>query len=146
MPRKAASTAASGVPANVTTVRLVLAPGSTFNSEIPSTASIAAVICRITSGSRPSEKLGTHSMTFCMAFVAPCSVSRLRLGRNPDVVRPCKFDRARISGVSVTQNAHAGVAGEYPFKAAFRALGSVGYDDHSGVLRITNADAPAVVN
>src|SRR5207237_7572199 len=62
--RNAASTAASGLPTNVTTVRLVLAPGSTSNSETPSTDSIASVICRITFWSRPSEKFGTHSMSF----------------------------------------------------------------------------------
>src|SRR5437588_5948072 len=66
MPRKAASTAASGLPAKVTTVRFVLAPGSTLSKEIPSTDSIAAVICRMISRSRPSEKFGTHSMIFCI--------------------------------------------------------------------------------
>src|SRR3954467_1938547 len=67
IPRKAASTAASGLPAKVTTVLFVLAPGSTFRSETPSTDSIAAVICRITSRSRPSEKFGTHSMILFIA-------------------------------------------------------------------------------
>ncbi len=71
IPRNAASTAASGVPANVTTVRFVLAPGSTFSSDTPSTDSIAVVICRITSRSRPSEKFGTHSITFFIAARFP---------------------------------------------------------------------------
>src|SRR5438477_5494105 len=62
--RNAAFTAASGFPTNVTTVLFVLAPGSTSSSETPSTVSIASVIWRITSGSRPSEKFGTHSMSF----------------------------------------------------------------------------------
>src|ERR1700674_434577 len=64
IPRNAASTAASGLPAKVTTVRLVLAPGSTLSRAIPSTDSIAAVICRMISRSRPSEKFGTHSILF----------------------------------------------------------------------------------
>src|SRR6266853_1208330 len=66
MPRKAASTAASGLPTKFTTVRLVLAPGSTSSRETPSADSIAAVICRMISRSRPSEKLGTHSISFCI--------------------------------------------------------------------------------
>src|SRR5881396_3145655 len=69
MLRKAASTAASGLPTKVTTVRFVLAPGSTSSRETPSADSIAAVICRMTSRSRPSEKLGTHSMSF---FIDVC--------------------------------------------------------------------------
>ena len=65
--RNAASTAASGLPTNVTTVRFVLAPGSTSNSETPSTDAITSVICRMMFWSRPSEKFGTHSINFCMA-------------------------------------------------------------------------------
>src|SRR5215510_1599610 len=64
IPRNAASTVASGSPTKVTTVRFVLAPGSTSSNETPSTDSIASVICRITLWSRPSEKFGTHSMSF----------------------------------------------------------------------------------
>ena len=62
--RNAASTVASGSPTNVTTVRFVLAPGSTSSNETPSTVSIASVICRITFWSPPSEKFGTHSISF----------------------------------------------------------------------------------
>src|SRR5207248_9501576 len=65
--RNAASTAESGLPTNVTTVRFVLAPGSTSNSETPSTDAIASVICRMMFWSRPSEKFGTHSINFCIA-------------------------------------------------------------------------------
>ena len=61
-PAKAASTTASGSPTKVTTVRLVASPGSTSSSLTPPEASMAAVICRITALSRPSLKLGTHSM------------------------------------------------------------------------------------
>src|SRR6266403_361596 len=68
IPRNALSTAASGLPTKVTTVRLVVAPGSTSSNDTPSTDAIASVICRIMSGSRPSEKLGTHSISFCMAM------------------------------------------------------------------------------
>src|SRR5947208_1111145 len=64
IPRNAASTAASGSPTKVTTVRFVLAPGSTSSNETPSTDSIALVICRITFWSRPSENFGTHSISF----------------------------------------------------------------------------------
>src|SRR5206468_11415521 len=62
--RNAAATAASGSPTKVTTVRFVLAPGSTSSNDTPSTDSIASVICRITFCSRPSEKFGTHSISF----------------------------------------------------------------------------------
>src|SRR5436190_6921009 len=69
--RNAAFTAASGFPTNVTTVRFVLAPGSTSSSETPSTDLIASVICRITSTSRPSEKFGTHSISFFIGVWSP---------------------------------------------------------------------------
>src|SRR4030095_8485541 len=38
----------------------------TSSSETPSAEAIASVICRMISGSRPSEKLGTHSISFCI--------------------------------------------------------------------------------
>lgn len=41
---------------------VVASPGSTSSSLTPPEASMAAVICRITALSRPSLKLGTHSM------------------------------------------------------------------------------------
>src|SRR5438132_4208314 len=59
--RNAASTAASRFPTNVTTVRFVLAPGSTSSNETPPVDLMASVICRIIPSSRPSEKFGTHS-------------------------------------------------------------------------------------
>ena len=59
--RTAASTTASGDPTKVTTVRLVARPGSTSSRVTSSTDSMASVIRRMTAGSRPSEKLGTHS-------------------------------------------------------------------------------------
>src|SRR6266567_1864604 len=64
IPCNAASTATSGSPTKVTTVRFVLAPASTSSNDTPSTDSIASVICRITFWSRPSEKFGTHSISF----------------------------------------------------------------------------------
>ncbi len=66
--RNAASATGSGSPMKVTTVRLVLSPGSTSSSSTPCTASTASVISLMTDMSRPSEKLGTHSMTFFMAY------------------------------------------------------------------------------
>jgi hypothetical protein len=64
MARNAASTTASSVPIRVTTVRLVASPGSTSSSLAPSTVSICEVMASMTSRSRPSLKLGTHSMSF----------------------------------------------------------------------------------
>ena len=53
----------AGAPdAVVTTVRLVALPGSTCSSVAPSTDPIRSVMRRMTSGSRPSLKLGTHSI------------------------------------------------------------------------------------
>ena len=69
--RTAASITGSGAPTNVTTVRLVATPGSTSRSVTPSTAFIASVIRLITAMSRPSEKFGTHSMSWLTAAVPP---------------------------------------------------------------------------
>ena len=63
---KAASATASGAPTMVTTVRLVLAPGSTSRSRAPATFSIVSVISLMTAWLRPSEKLGTHSTILSM--------------------------------------------------------------------------------
>ena len=60
-PAKAASTTSSGAPTKVTTVRFVASPGSTSRTFTPPAPSIASTIRRITSLSRPSLKLGTHS-------------------------------------------------------------------------------------
>jgi hypothetical protein len=61
MPAKAACSTAAREPTNVTTVRLVSAPGSTLSSVTPLTASMASVMRLIFARSRPSEKFGTHS-------------------------------------------------------------------------------------
>ena len=66
--RKAASTTGPGSPTKVTTVRLVALPGSTSSNCTPATLSIAAVICLMIAMSRPSLKLGTHSMS-CSPFI-----------------------------------------------------------------------------
>ncbi len=68
MATSAASTTSSGVPTNVTTVRLVAAPGSTSSNLTPSIFSISSVICLITVMSRPSLKLGTHSIS-CLILI-----------------------------------------------------------------------------
>src|SRR5437762_13307108 len=88
--RNAASTAASGFPTKVTTVRFVLAPGSTSSNETPSTDSIASVICRITPKSRPSEKFGTHSINFFIDVGCPemdvcCDDERRECERHPQL-------------------------------------------------------------
>src|SRR2546421_42756 len=70
IPRNAASTAASGFPTKVTTVRFVVAPGSTSSNETPSIDLIAPVICRMILSSRPSEKFGTHSISFFIAVLS----------------------------------------------------------------------------
>ena len=64
--KKAASITASGLPTNVTTVRLVAFPGSTFSSLTPSTDSTWSVICLMIFRSAPSLKLGTHSIIGCI--------------------------------------------------------------------------------
>ena len=69
MPKNAASITDSGLPTIVTTVRLVSAPGSTSNKVIPETDSIASVISFISAVSRPSLKLGTHSMIFILFLI-----------------------------------------------------------------------------
>jgi len=63
IPANAPSTTASGAPTNVTTVRFVVAPGSTFSSFTPSSRAMALVIASITARSRPSLKFGTHSIS-----------------------------------------------------------------------------------
>ena len=60
----AAFLTASGEPIKVTTVRFISKPGSTSSSFTPSTFSISSVICFIISDRCPSEKLGTHSISF----------------------------------------------------------------------------------
>ena len=60
--RNAAVHTGSGSPTKVTTVRFVAAPGSTSRSFMPSTDSITSVIYLMTAISRPSLKLGTHSI------------------------------------------------------------------------------------
>jgi len=85
IPANAPSTTASGSPTNVTTVRFVVAPGSTSSSLTPSTRAIAAVIASITARSRPSLKFGTHSSSLGIAN------SRLRSPRAhcpPGVIDP----------------------------------------------------------
>ena len=61
--RKAASITASGSPTKVITVRLVVAPGSTSNRRTPSTVSATRAMASILALSRPSEMLGTHSIS-----------------------------------------------------------------------------------
>ena len=64
MARNAASSTAPGGPMKVTTVLLVAAPGSTSRSMAPGVPEISAVMASITARSRPSEKFGTHSISF----------------------------------------------------------------------------------
>src|SRR5207237_7095451 len=80
------------------------------------------------------------------ASAAAPSVSRLPRKWNPNFVGGGKVDRARITGISVTEDAYAGVAGEDALEAPTRIVGAIGDDDHAGVLRVTDADAAAVVD
>ena len=61
--RKAASFTGSGFPTKVTTVLFVSEPISTSFRLMPSTDFMADVISLIFFSSRPSEKLGTHSIS-----------------------------------------------------------------------------------
>src|ERR1043166_6816535 len=87
MARNAASTTASGGPANVTTVRLVALPASTWRRGTPSIVSMRAVIFRRPSGSRPSLKLGTHSINADMGDAVSGLAPNLSAG-NPDAELP----------------------------------------------------------
>src|SRR4029079_14065873 len=146
IPRNAASTVVSGSPTKVTTVRLVLAPGSTSSNDTPSTNSIASVICRITFWSRPSEKFGTHSISFFMRRVDLSSViTRLRFHRNIDVARSGELDGLGVTCVGVTEDAHARIAGENTAQAAFGIFSAVSDNYHARMLRKTDAHATAVM-
>src|ERR1035438_6301906 len=56
-----------------------------------------------------------------------------------------KAYRLRIAGVGVADHAQAGVAGEDSFQPAIHLRGAVGHHYHARVLRVTDADAAAVV-
>src|ERR1700693_1434314 len=73
MPAKAASTAVSTGATKVMTERLWDASEETSRTETPSTDAIAVRISSITSGRRPSEKLGTHSTS----FIQPLSLAHV---------------------------------------------------------------------
>ena len=64
MPLKAACTACSRGAAKVTTVRLCDGSDETSSIATPGTAAMASRIAVMTSGRRPSEKFGTHSISF----------------------------------------------------------------------------------
>src|SRR5437773_12465526 len=73
-------------------------------------------------------------------------VAPLRLHRDRNVVLCSEFDRARVAGVCVTENAWAWVAGETALKTAFGIVAALGDDHHPGVLRKSDANAAAVVH
>ena len=56
------------------------------------------------------------------------------------------MDGFRVAGVGVADDAQAGVAGEDALEAAIHFVGAIGDHDHSGVLRVADADAAAVVD
>ena len=62
MARKAASAIGPSWPTKVTTQRLCVGSLCTSSRLTPSTLRTASAICSITSGRRPSLKLGMHSM------------------------------------------------------------------------------------
>ena len=66
MARKAASSTPTGVPANVSTVRLWSRSEERSSSFTSLTDWMAAAIWSITSGRRASEKLGIHSINVVM--------------------------------------------------------------------------------
>jgi hypothetical protein len=63
-----------------------------------------------------------------------------------DVVRSGEFDGLGVTAVRVTKNTHARVARENALEATFGIIGPFGNDNHSSVLRETDANATAVVN
>src|SRR5262249_11458983 len=73
-------------------------------------------------------------------------IARLRLHRNIDIVRGGELDGARITGIHVTQNAHAGIAGENAFQAALGIFAPITNNTHTGLVRKTVADATAIVD
>src|SRR5207244_13640227 len=78
--------------------------------------------------------------------VFACSIARLRLHRDVDLAFGGEIDRSRVAGVGVTEHAHSGIAGKNALESALGIFGAVGDDDHAGVLRVTDADAAAVVD
>jgi predicted phosphodiesterase len=63
-----------------------------------------------------------------------------------DLVRGGKFDGARITGVGVTKDAHSRIARENAFESSLGIFGAVRDDNHACVLRISDADAPTVMD
>ena len=79
VPSSAASATASGSPASVTTERLWSASISRSSTYTPGTLLIAVTMASTLAASRPSEKLGTHSISrfifsaFCPVCPPNCS-------------------------------------------------------------------------
>ena len=57
-----------------------------------------------------------------------------------------EIDRARITSISVANDAHSRIAREHALEATRRCFRSVRDDDHAGMLRIADADAAAIMN
>jgi hypothetical protein len=81
-----------------------------------------------------------------MNRVAKPSIARLRVHRNVDVLFLGEFDGARVTGIDVAKNAHAGIAGENALQAMLGIVAPIGHNHHPGVLRKTDADPTTVVN
>src|SRR3954469_16752222 len=93
----------------------------------------------MTSEFRPSEKFGTHSISFCIL------ITRLLRHWNVDVVLCREFDCAFIPGVGVPNNSHPWIGSEHALNAALCRIGAIRDDNHTGVLRVADANATAVV-
>ena len=73
-------------------------------------------------------------------------VSGLRRHREVDLAFGSKLDRLRITGVYVTKHAHSRIARENAFESSLGIFGAVRDDNHACVLRISDADAPTVMD
>ena len=102
-PAKAASTTSSGAPTKVTTVRFVASPGSTSRTFTPPAPSIASTIRRITSLSRPSLKLGTHStirfsISYAVFGFSASNITNFRNNSDKIVTKKASGAKNRKSG------------------------------------------------
>src|SRR5450756_2299867 len=66
--------------------------------------------------------------------------------RNADSAFASDLDRSLIAGVCVTDDAHSRIGGEDAFQLLGREVRAVGDYHHSGMLRVADSGAPAMVD
>jgi hypothetical protein len=73
-------------------------------------------------------------------------VSGLRLHRDVDLVRRGKLNCFRIAGVGMAKDTHSGIARKHALESPLGIFGAVRDDNHTGMLRKTDAHTAAVVD